>query len=199
MDLNSIINSINGSVPENEWPQKPWSTIRSDYQRIAFDAHRTGNHDKAVLYDTKALSCGFIGTLLNDDQRKFFNNNRRSNVKIDDHSNKSQKTDHPLFDYLSKCTGDIMISEPKKTIDDNQFSDLCTKCAQLPKQWNVVQFSQLYNGYNGYAATKDIYTSDAPIKITLFCDSLSTKRDKWPINLILDFKEHGDKSVSLLI
>lgn len=202
---------------EHKWRWKPWSIVRSDYLRMALEADRSGDYDKGILYDSKALSCGFIRTFLNNDQQSFSTDNRPS-IKTDDHPNsctdEQQKTEtNELIDYLSEYFGYNKIDEPKtinlttietdnatvETDDKNQFEELCTKCGQLPKQWNVVQLHQLYNGYNGFSTTKDVYTSDAPIKITLFCDSLSETRDNRPISMVLDLNELGEKSVSFLL
>lgn len=199
------INSNIGDIDENVWRWKPWSTIRTDYQRIAFEAYRSEDSDKAILYDSKALACGFIGTILNEDQRSHSNDS----VKID-HQRKSsinwqQKTGNVTVDCLIEAMKDVEIGERKNlcsTIeidDETQFRNLRSKLNDLPKQWNIVQFSQLFNGYNGFAATKDVYTSDAPIKITLFCDSLSETRDNQPISIVLELNEIGDKSVSFVI
>lgn len=200
-DINSNINDID----KNVWRWKPWSNIRTDYQRIALEAYRSGDCDKSILYDSKALACGFIGTILNKDQQS----HSSDSVKID-HQPKSainwqQKTGNATVDCLIEAMKDVKIGERKNLcstveIDDKtQFRNLRAKLAELPKQWNIVQFSQLYNGYNGFAATKDVYTSDAPIKITLFCDSLSEKRDNQPISIVLELNEIGEKSVSFTI
>lgn len=180
---------------------KPWPIVRNDYQRIALEADRSGDCDKAILYDSLSLSCGFINTLLNNDQRSFASNNQTSSNEIEKvnslTSNDLQENPkNYLTDYLSKCLSDVVIDEPNNNVKI-QFDELRSKCDQLPKEWSVVQFNQLYSGYNGFATTKDVYTSDAPIKITLFCDSLSKKRDNRPINIVLDFIEFGEKSVSL--
>lgn len=200
-DINSNIDDIN----ENVWRWKPWSIIRTDYQRIAFEAYRSGDSDKAILYDSKALACGFIGIILNEDQR--FTSD--DSVKIENQPkcaiNWQQKTGNATVDCLIDEMKDVKIGERTNLcsnveIDDKtQFKNLRLKLAELPKQWNIVQFSQMFNGYNGFAATKDVYTSDEPIKITLFCDSLSEKRDNQPISIVLELNEIGDKSVSFAI
>lgn len=183
---------------------KSWSIVRNEYQRIAWEAYRSGDNEKAVLYDSKVLSCGFIGGLLNDDQQHCLRNIRPT-TNIDDNSNRSvdsqPNAENELIHYLSDCISDVIIGKTEKPnspveIDDKtQFKELCSKLSQLPKQWSVVQFSQFYSGYNGFATTKDLYVSDAPIKITLLCDSLSEERDNHPISVVLDFNELGEKSV----
>lgn len=54
----------------------------------------------------------------------------------------------------------------------------------------------MYNGFNGYATKKDMYTSDAPIKLTLFCDDMSEKRSNRPQSIVLDWFDKGEKGVS---
>lgn len=56
--------------------------------------------------------------------------------------------------------------------------------------------SQMYNGYNGYATKKDLYTSDAPVKFTLFRNAMSGERFNHPFSIVLDWFELGDNSVS---
>ncbi|XP_055313035.1 uncharacterized protein LOC129574695 [Sitodiplosis mosellana] len=198
----SELNSNVENADEHEWRWKPWSIVRSDYQRMAWEADRSGVYDKAILYDSMALSCGFISTMLNNDQQPLFSDNRPNASKIEHPLQRSsdlqRETKNILIDYLSEYLSHVVIGEPKKIPHDkdkNHFDALRSKCAQLPKQWNVVQFNQVYSGYNGFATTKDVYTSDAPIKITLFCDSLSKKRDNRPISIVLDFIELGEKSI----
>lgn len=198
-------NKTNENCDEPECQWRPWSIVRNDYRRMAWESDRSGDYDKGILYDTKALSCGFIGSLLNDDQRPIFSDNRPSANKMEDSLHTTiemqQETKNELIDYLTECMRGVTFAKPKnKPHDDEkcQFDELRKKCGQLPEQWTVVQFSQKYSGYNGFATTKDVYTSDAPIKITLFCDSLSKKRDHRPIGIVLDWLELGEKSVSYL-
>ncbi|XP_031640828.1 separin [Contarinia nasturtii] len=194
-DLNSNISSTN-SIDDKLWQWKPWSIRRNEYQRTAYKADQSGDFEKAILYDSKALSCGFVGTFLNENRAAEGNENELISQTID----LQQKTGNVLIDYLSEYLENVVINdttiEPAPATDDQtQFNDLHTKCAQLPKEWNVIQLSQLYNGYNRYATKRDMYTSDAPIRITLFRDSVSEKRDNRPTNIILDWLEFGEESI----
>lgn len=171
-----------------------WPIVRNNYQKLAFDSYKSDDHVKAVLYDTKALSCGYAGTLLNGDAPKQIINQKTIAKTI----HLQQDSGNDLIDYLSACVNHITIDETADKIsttnDQLQFNELCAKCAQLPKQWTVVQLSQMYKGYNSYSTKEDMYTSDAPIKITMFRDSMSEKRDNRPVPIVLDWID--EKKVS---
>lgn len=203
--MDSIKNESNTSSDFNSndhhqvWRWKPWSITRNEYQRIALDAYEEDDCEKAILYDSKALSCGFVGNLLHDNQFNEENESAMVNQTID----LQEKTGNVLIDYLSEYVNKVDIDyESNKTPsipdtdDATQFNELCTKCAQLPKEWNVIQLNQLYDGYNRYATKKDMYTSDAPVRLTLFRDAMSEKRDNRPTSIVLDWIEYGEKSVS---
>lgn len=173
---------------------KIWNLIRNNYQRIAYDAYISNNTDKAILYDSKALSCGFIGEMKNNDRLQNMVN-QKSILKT---VNMPQKSDHKIMGFFSAELANLSINETICDVadDQTQFNELCAKCARLPPQWNVIQLSQMFDGYKGYNATKDMYTSDAPIKITLFRDSLSGVRQSQPISIVLDLSEFNEKTVS---
>lgn len=176
-----------------------WPIVRNNFQRIAYEAFKSNESDKSVLYDSMALSCGYVGGMLNIEQlnRTIDHSTLCKTVDMQKNTDRNNK----LIDFLSGAMRDALNSVNVATTVDNdkdqqRFDELCTKCAELPNEWNVVQLSQMYSGYNGYATTKDIYTSDAPIKITLFRDSLSEQRNNRPIFIVLDLFETGEKSVS---
>lgn len=193
---NSNDNSNNNAI-NNESRWKVWPIVRNNYQEVALKAHQKCDVDKAILYDSKALSCGFVKKLINAEQL----NQAIDGSTISETVHLQQKTGNELIDYLASCiSGTTFVekkcSEPAIDKDDQmEFNELREKCAKLPKQWNVIQLNQVSNGYNGYATTKDLYTSDAPVKITLFRHSLSDKTDSQPISIILDLKEYGTKNV----
>lgn len=134
-DLNS-----NFEMDDSELSLKVWPIVRHKYQKIAFNSYKSDDHETAVLYDSKALSCGFVGALLNNSDCCPINEQ-----SIDETIHFQQNSDNVLFDYLSACVSDIKITKTQhksttiKTDDQNQFEELCMKCTQLPKQWNVVQ------------------------------------------------------------
>lgn len=200
MKKSSDLNENVRKSDEQKWRWKPWPIVRSDYQRIALEADRSGDCDKAILYDSLSLSCGFIDTLLNNDQRSVASHETNSNEikRVNSLSSNDVQQDKRKLSYLSTCLDAVIIGESNNTVK-MQLNELRSKCAQLPTEWSVVQFNQIYSGYNGFATTKDVYTSDAPIKITLFCDSLSKQRDHRPISIVLDFIEFGEKSVSFVM
>lgn len=181
---------------ESIW--KIWPIVRHNHQMIAFNAYKSNDMEKAILYDCMALSCGFIGSILGIDRL-----GQRVNYKtIYKTIQWQQNTGNKLFDYLAAVVNDVSLNETiSKTInadDHSRFNELCTKCIQLPNEWNVIQLSQMYAGYNSYATKKDMYTVDAPIKITLFRHSLPETQKKRPISIVLDLFEFGEKSVNNL-
>lgn len=178
---------------DSHW--KSWPIARNEYRDIALKAYRIDDHDKAVLYDSKALSCGFVNkTNLHQEIRPVIASRKRE---------KTQKCDNVLIDYLSDCMNDMDIIEIEQNEltaeadDQTQFIELREKCAKLPKEWNVIQLSQLFSGYNGYCTKKDLYTMDAPIKITMFRHNLSEEMNNQPFSMVLDLIEYGAKSVSI--
>lgn len=151
MDIAKITNGIQSDINSNvqkidtESNLKVWAIVRNSYRKIALDAYKCGNYDKAILYDTKALSCGFVGERLNN------NSQRINELLIDNTIYLQQKSSNSLMDFLSACINDVKINEShgkKSTIETDdkiQFDDLCTKCSQLPKQWNVLQIRLVYH------------------------------------------------------
>lgn len=179
---------------EAEFSWKIWPIVRNNYQRIAYEAYKSNDIDKAILYDCKALSCGFIGRLCNVD----YSGRNIDHQTITKSIHLQQNTGNNFADYMAARLNDISINETNDHMNDqNQFKELCEKCVQLPKQWNVVQISQIYDGYNSYARKEDLYTSDASIKITLLRNSLPEKQNSnRSVSIVLDWFEFGKKSVS---
>lgn len=194
------INHRNNKNGEDSW--NVWPIVRNNYQRIAYEAYKSNETEKAILYDSMSLSCGYIGGILNVERanQNIDHQTLLKTVELQKNTNPSNK----LIDFLSGVMGNNLPIEPATVAtianetDQQRFDELCKKCADLPQEWNVVQLSQLYSGYNGYSTTKDLYTSDAPIKITLFRDSLSEQRNNRPVSIVLDHFETGEKSVSKL-
>lgn len=193
---NPILESINtGSA------YKCWPAIRNEYRKHAYDAYCDGEMDRAILYDSRSLSCSFVGTQLND--------GTRTKTVIDEHDinhtiHLQQNTVNPLIDYLSECLSDMEISSTKTTcteenvaIDEQlEINGLYEKCAKLPTEWNVIQISQMYHGYDRYATKKDLYNGDGPIVLTLFRYNLAEKRENRAIYLVIDTCEINSKNVS---
>lgn len=186
----------NGKNGDSSW--NVWPIIRNNYQRIAYQAFKSNESNKSILYDSMALSCGYIGGILNVERLNRIIDHQTVRKTVD--MQKDTHSSNELMDFLTGAMGNkaltsVNVATPLDT-DQQRFDELCSKCAELPHEWNVVQLSQMYSGYNGYATTKDIYTSDAPIKITLFRDSLSEQRNNRPTSIVLDLFETGEKSVS---
>lgn len=180
---------------------KCWPAMRNEYRKHSYDAYCDGDTDRAILYDSKSLSCGFVGTQLNAD----------ASVESVIHDQDISKTIHlqkntvnPLVDYLSDhlngfcvVTTSASSTDHVGTIDDQrQIDDLFKQCDKLPPEWNVIQLTQMYDGYNGYATKKDMYNSGGPIVLTLFRYNLAEKRNKRAISIIPDSNEESPKNVS---
>lgn len=174
--------------------------VRRNYQKQAFHAITSSEQNDAVLIDSKVPSCTYVRTYFNYD---------RYSPTIDEQAigqtiNMQQKSDNELMSYLTACFNKVEINDNScdgnSLADDDkaQINDLYAKCAELPSQWNIVQLNQMYDGHNGYSTNKDILTSDAPIKFTLFRYNRWDKRENIPFNIVLDFKEFGPESVSIL-
>lgn len=133
-DIDSNLENVDSKLNVKVWP-----IVRNNYQKNALDACKSGDHYRTVLYESKALSCGFVGERLNDCGEKI------NELSIGNTIHLQQNSKNDLTGFLSACVIDNKItkSSTKKftiEIDDRmQFDDLCTKCSQLPKQWNVLQ------------------------------------------------------------
>lgn len=193
---NPIIESIN-----NGSAYKCWPAIRNQYRKHAYDAYCDGELDRAILYDSKSLSCGFIGTqLIKDVCTKTFIDEQDIGNTIE----LQQNTGNPLIDYLSERLNDIDISstettskQKNKEVDEqHQIDNLYKKCAELPAEWNVIQLTQMYDGYNGYATKKDMYNGGGPIVLTLFRYNSAEKRNNRTLYLVPDSNEINSKNVS---
>lgn len=177
--------------------------VRSNYRRQAYHALTSSDHDEAVLNDSKVPSCTYVQTHLNHGRYSQTIDRQTVNKTI----NLQQKTENELVDYLAACLNDVVIDDsmveknknPTVDTDKKEIADLYAECAKLPPQWNVVQLSQLYDGHNAHATSEDVYTSDLPIKFTMFRYNRSEKRNNRPFNTALEFKEFGSKGVSFYI
>lgn len=192
----STDDSSSNSINLNGSSYKCWPIIRNEYRKRAVDAIGSGDSDRAILYDSKALSCGFISTQLINDH---------TNAGIDDNVigrtiHVQQTPVNSLIDYLSECLNELDFNESNRDAidadDQMQIDDLYGKCAKLPTQWNVIQISQMYDEYNGYSTTKDLYTADGPMVLTMFRYNLAEKRENRPFRLTLELSEFNPKSVS---
>lgn len=182
---------------------KCWPGIRNEYRKHAYDAYCDGDTDRAILYDSKSLSCGFVGAQLNADAcaKPLIHDQDISNT-----IHLQQNSVNPLIDYLSECLNDIGIvtthasssaAEHGTTDDQRQIDDLHNQCDKLPPEWNVIQITQMYDGYNGYATKKDMYNGSGPIVLTLFRYNLVEKRKKRALSLVPDSNEFHPKNVSI--
>lgn len=175
---------------------KCWPLIRNEYRKCAFNAYKSGDFDRAILNDSKSLSCGFVGIHLDVDH----DSSTKIDQTIESTIHLQQKTGSSLVDFLSDCMSGIQIDESNKT--NSEISDLIKvtelyeKCAKLPSQWNVIQLNQSYDGYNGYSTKKDVYTSDGLMTITLHRYNLEEKRNNRSFGLVFDLNELHPKSVS---
>lgn len=174
-----------------------WPLIRNEYRKRAFNLFKSGNCDQAILYDSKSISCGFVG--------KYLNSMNIDNQSIDATVRLQQKSGNSLIDFLSGCMSELEISETnepttKSDIDiiigNVEATELYDKCAKLPSQWNVIQLNQLYDGYNGYFTKKDAYTTDGLISLTLHRYNLEQKRNNRSLGLVFELNELNPKSVS---
>lgn len=189
--------SSNSNASDNDTRWKVWPIVRNNYQQFALEADRMGDHNKGILYESKVLSCGFVKKITNAEQL----NQEIGVPTIGKTVHLQQQNGNHLIDHLSTCMSEMICIDKNCTKpacdpnDHTEFNELRENCAKLPKQWNVIQLNQVYSGYNGYATSKDLYTSDAPIKIILFRHNLSEDRGNQPISIVLDLKEYGAKSV----
>lgn len=191
-DLSNSQNILDGESAYRCWP-----FIRNDYRKKTLNANKTRDSNNAILIESKALSCGFIGAQLDTDQSTPAINDQSISRTI----HLQQQSGNSLIDYLTECMDEIKINETNKTTSadvdsQKEIGDLCAKCSNLPKEWNVIQLNQLYNGYDRYGSKKDLYTSDGPITLTLFRHNLSEKCNNRILNLVLELNELDPKSVS---
>lgn len=187
---------------DSESAVKCWPSIRNEYRKHAYDAYCDGDTDRAILYDSKSLSCGFVGTQLHaDDHSKGVVHKRdiTSTIQL------QRNSVNPLIDFLSGHfnENDIVTSPPSSkehgiTKEQQKLSDLYVQCAKLPVEWNVIQVTQMYGGYNGYATKRDMYNGSGPMVLTLFRYNLIEKRNNRALTLVPDANEISPKNVSSL-
>lgn len=179
---------------------KCWPAIRNKYRKHAHDAYYDGDTDRAILYDSKSLSCGFVGTQMKDDGKT------QSLINDQDISNTihiQKNSVNPLVDYLSDYLNDINVAVTNASSEANgiaeeqkEIDDLYKQCDKLPAEWNVIQITQMYDGYNGYAAKKDMYNGNGPMVLTLFRYNLAEKRNNRALSLVPEANEFMPKNVS---
>lgn len=182
---------------------KCWPSIRNEYRKHAYDAYCDGDTDRAILYDSKSLSCGFVGTEMHtEDHAKSFIHDQ----DIDSTIQLQRKPVNPLVDYLFEYLNDneVVTTQPSSkesgiTNEQQQINDLYVQCDKLPAEWNVIQVTQMYDGYNGYATKKDMYNGSGPMVLTLFRYNLVEKRDNRALSLVPDANELHPKNVSIII
>lgn len=180
---------------------KCWPAIRNEYRKHAYDAYCEGDMDRAILYDSKSLSCSFVGTQLNAGART---KTCIDDKDIDHTIHLQQNAVNPLVDFISECLSDIQISSTKTSCTDEnhaideqrQIDDLYDKCANLPTEWNVIQITQMHDGYDRYATKKHLYNGVGPIVLTLFRYNLSEQREDRALYIVPDTNEINSKNVS---
>lgn len=189
---NSIDNSVKFDDDGPQWRVGP--IMRNNLRKLSFDAFTKSAHDDAILHDSKVPSCSYMKEYFNHDCLSPSIDNQTIRQSIDLHP----KTGNDLVDYLAGLHIGDYFSDSKTTADDDdiqkQVQDLYSKCAELPSEWTVVQLSQLFDNHNAYATIEDTYTSDSPIKITLYRYHEQSKSD--PLNVIFNLNEFGANSVS---
>lgn len=181
---------------------KCWPSIRNEYRKHAYDAYCDGDTDRAILYDSKSLSCGFVGTEVHFEEHAKFIHDQDINSTIQLQKNSV----NPLVDYLSEYLNDndVVTTQPSSkengiTNEQQQLKHLYVQCDKLPAEWNVIQVTQMYDGYNGYATKRDMYNGNGPMVLTLFRYNLMDKRDNRALSLVPDANELSPKNVSIII
>lgn len=108
--MKSIEKNINkiSSPKHNDSYWKYCPIVRSNNKKIASAADQSGDINKAILYDSKVLSCGYVGNELNSDRLgTIINENSIINtIHI------QQDTENELINYLSDCVNHIQLHEP---------------------------------------------------------------------------------------
>lgn len=190
--------SVNESL-NSELTFKCWPSIRNEYRKHAYDAYCDGDTERAILYDSKSLSCGFVGGQMNADERTKSFDDQDINNMIHEQKNSVNS----LVDCLSEYLNDIAVVTTNASSKENglaneqqQIDDLYKQCAKLPAEWNVIQVTQMYDGYNGYAAKKDMYNGSGPMALTLFRYNLAERRNNRALSLVPDANELNPKNVS---
>lgn len=173
---------------------KCYPIVRNEYRNRSVHPENT---DDAILNDCKSLSCGFVDKCFNSDSKCIDEQNISSMIQ-------SQRDDNDkLMNYISARVAGLQVGSTVKTSpvdvkDQTETSELYRKCANLPAQWNVIQISQVYNGYSGYATKKDIYSESLPIRLTLLRFNHLDKYSNSAVSFVMNLGEHDSKNVSSL-
>lgn len=157
-----------------------WPVVRDELKKAAIESINTGG-DRALKIECKSFSCGFVSGYLHEPHKKDIG---KSEPPIKEN----------LFDFLKQELSSVNLAASVK----NEFDDVESvekQIQKLPKEWNVIQIGRLSRSYAGYATQEDNSTMEAPIKFTLLRYNLLEKLGNRALNVILEFKEHGSKSI----
>lgn len=183
---------MNPSTYNKKLVSENWPVVRDELKKSAIESFATGNSNSAVDNECKWFSCGFVSNYLLTTTTK-----TPPNVEVPAPSTKSNDT---LMEFIQNQITDVELSE--NTLQKNisklaaTSENVYKRIFDLPDEWNVIQIGQLTDHYMGYALKEDILTNDSPIKFTLFRYIGSERLENRALDLVLEFKETGDKSIT---
>lgn len=163
-----------------------WPRVRFDYISKALDAHGDGDTEKGIYYETKALCCGYLAN------KAYSSNGGTQGIDVNTLSDaveiRPDKAEDRLIKFVTEKMNAAKISathvtHPSTIVDDMQ--KLYDKCAQLPREWNVVQLVKAGVKHTAYGTKRDVCMEPAPISITLFRHALSDKMNDKPLHVHL--------------
>lgn len=157
-----------------------WPVVRDELKKAAIESINNGG-DKALKIECKTFSCGFVSGYLHEPIKKDIG--------------ESEPTVKEIFlDFLEQSLTSVDLTAGIKN-EPGDVECVEKQIQKLPKEWNVIQIGRLSKSYAGYATQEDNSTMEAPIKFTLLRYNLSETLGNRALDVILEFKEHGSKSI----
>lgn len=157
-----------------------WPVVRDELKKASIESINNGG-TRALKIECKAFSCGFVSGYLHEPIKKEIGESEPTGGG-------------KLLDFLKKALSNVDLTAGVKN-EPADVECIDKQIQKLPKEWNVIQICRLNKSYAGYATQEDNSTMEAPIKFTLLRYNLSELLGNRALDVILEFKEHGAKSI----
>lgn len=179
------MNTDKGKLTSENWP-----VVRDELKKSAFVSTASGDNNHAINSESNSLSCGFVSSYLKSTEKELkeaapFEKNALISFLLD------QLPDIDFGEDFNCLTSNLSQAQDEITTEN-----INEKIADLPKEWNVIQIVQIKDRYMGYATREDVLTNSSPIKFTLFRYNSSSSLKNRPLDVVLELKETGKKSLT---
>lgn len=157
-----------------------WPVVRDELKKAAIESINNGGN-RALKIECKTFSCGFVSGYLHEPFEK-------------DIGQSEPTVKQEMLEFLKHELSNVDLTAGVKT-EPVDIESIEKQIQKLPKEWNVIQIGRLSKSYAGYATQEDNSTMEAPIKFTLLRYNLSETLGNRALDVILELKEHGSKSI----